>query len=75
MAQPLREAARAVIRVGDGRGFIVDGKEGRLVITAAHCLPSSPQGFSIASFNERTYQALLGPAKGQMSGRNVALSI
>jgi hypothetical protein len=30
---------RAVIRVGDGRGFIVGAGDDRYVITAAHCLP------------------------------------
>src|SRR6266478_3682185 len=31
-----------VITVGDGRGFVVEGAGERLVITAAHCVPSLP---------------------------------
>src|SRR5467141_2465247 len=31
-----------VITVGHGRGFVVEGAGERLVITAAHCLPSLP---------------------------------
>jgi hypothetical protein len=31
-----------VIAVGHGRGFVVEGAGERLVITAAHCLPSLP---------------------------------
>jgi hypothetical protein len=30
-----------VVAVGEGRGFVVQGKES-YVITAAHCLPSLP---------------------------------
>jgi hypothetical protein len=38
---------RAVLRVGDGRGFVVSSRNSiggheRIVITAAHCLPSFP---------------------------------
>jgi hypothetical protein len=36
---------RAVLRVGRGRGFVVErrdlNREGRIVITAAHCLTHS----------------------------------
>jgi hypothetical protein len=31
-----------VITVGHGRGFVIEGAGERLVITAAHCLPSLP---------------------------------
>jgi hypothetical protein len=58
----------AVIRVGDGRGFIVkDAGKARLglrieriVITAAHCLPDLPRCHPGSDPQERTYQALLG---------------
>jgi hypothetical protein len=56
--------ADSIIRVGEGRGFVVkdpEQTEGRLVITAAHCLPFFPPCASISSLEERTYQALLGP--------------
>jgi hypothetical protein len=51
----------AVIRVGDGRGFVVQGHESRLVITAAHCLPERPTGFSIRHNSESVYRRLIGP--------------
>lgn len=34
--------AQAVIRVGDGRGFMVERQRQRFVLTAAHCLPRLP---------------------------------
>jgi len=50
----------AIIRVGKGRGFIVEGRvEGRLVITAGHCLPHPPPACSYAGL-ERVYLNLLG---------------
>lgn len=59
------KATRAVLRVGDGRGFVVEGKYGRhpqrLVITAAHCLPSLPPCHGASHLEERTYGTLLGP--------------
>jgi hypothetical protein len=66
--QPLSRT-NAVIRVGEGRGFIVkDAGEARLgrrderiVITAAHCLPKFPPCHAAFSDCERTYKALLGP--------------
>lgn len=53
---------RSIIRVGDGRGFVVAGEreDDRLVITAAHCLPFFPRCEPISSHGERTYQAVLG---------------
>ncbi len=51
----------AVITVGDGRGFVVEGKDGeRLVITAAHCLSRFPPCHAASYLHERTYQSLLG---------------
>lgn len=55
------ELARGVVKVGDGRGFIVQAKHSRLIITAAHCLPHFPPPVAIAGYDERTYQDLLGP--------------
>jgi hypothetical protein len=70
----LARAAKAILRVGDGRGFIVEHRSRRsvggqqwtqsqrLVITAAHCLPGRlPRAASFFSGWERTYQRLLGP--------------
>lgn len=54
------ETKRAVIRVGDGRGFIVEHGHDRLVITAAHCLPEFPPCHGASFLEERTYGNLLG---------------
>ena len=48
-----------VITVGHGRGFVVEGAGERLVITAAHCLPSLPPAQSFFGPKERTYGPLL----------------
>ena len=57
----------SVVRVGDGRGFVVEHHGKRLILTAAHCLPQDKAGNLImppphpGSFlEERTYKALLG---------------
>lgn len=57
------KAKRAVVRVGNGRGFVVGRGTGedRVIITAAHCLKRSV--VPCASFShteERTYKRLLG---------------
>lgn len=50
---------RAVVRVGDGRGFVIETeRETRFVVTAAHCLPHLPDPHPWA---ERTYPKLIGP--------------
>ena len=56
---------RAVVTVGEGRGFIVETTRDRLVVTAAHCLPHFPPALAIALTQERTYAALLGPLGGR----------
>ena len=56
-------ALSAVVRVGDGRGFIVEssGRFGRdrIIITAGHCLPVVPPCYGFSSPAERTYEKLL----------------
>jgi hypothetical protein len=43
-AKAFEVAKRAVVRVGDGRGFVVSaGDDDRYIITAAHCLPKHPK--------------------------------
>jgi len=62
-------AKKAVLCVGDGRGFVVKNlgavragyRWRRVVITAAHCLPQMPPAHAAAYEQERTYKALLGP--------------
>jgi hypothetical protein len=61
-----KRLTRAVLRVGNGRGFVVScrgyaGCEERIVITAAHCLPSLPPRHPAVLLAERTYPTLLGP--------------
>jgi hypothetical protein len=56
-----RQPERAVIKVGEGRGCVVEAGGDYLIITAAHCLPSVPRCDAAASLEERTYQNLLGP--------------
>src|SRR5438552_3247930 len=55
------EATRSVLRVGGGRGFVVNGERDRLIITAAHCLPRFPPCHGFSYTEERTYAKLLGP--------------
>jgi hypothetical protein len=57
---PRDEVKNTVIRVGDGRGFIIEADGQRLVITAAHCLPHFPPCHGANYLEERTYAKLLG---------------
>jgi Trypsin-like peptidase domain len=74
MGQWARHAQNAVVRVGDGRGFVVDyqGPFGRepVVITAAHCIedallangaPGLPLCDPARAAEDGTYTALLAP--------------
>ncbi len=53
-------ARASVLTVGAGRGFVVETYKGRLVVTAAHCLPHLPPAASMSFLEERTYAGLLG---------------
>jgi hypothetical protein len=53
-------ASQAVLTIGAGRGFVVEGRRGRFIITAAHCLPFFPPCMSFSFNEERTYQSLVG---------------
>jgi hypothetical protein len=57
----LATANDAIITVGAGRGFLVEAREARLVVTAAHCLPRLPPPHLAAYPHQRTYRKLLGP--------------
>jgi hypothetical protein len=57
--------AAAVLKVGDGRGFVVSrlphqGIKERVVVTAAHCLPFLPPPHPARYLHEHTYERLLG---------------
>ena len=58
----LEGIVESVVRVGDGRGFIVKtvSDERRWVVTAAHCLPHLPPAHPGANTHDRTYPELLG---------------
>ena len=49
------------MRVGEGRGFVVERRRERLVVTAAHCLPFFPPAHPGSYLEERTYRDLLAP--------------
>ena len=59
------EATRGIVRVGDGRGFAVEGAYERFIVTAAQCLPFLPPCGSISHVHERTYQSLIGQLGGE----------
>jgi hypothetical protein len=59
---PTPALARAIVRVGDGRGFVVAGigrHDPGLVVTAAHCLPSWPEAYPDTW--DTLHRDLLGP--------------
>ena len=60
MSAATGQLKQAIIRVGEGRGFVVERKSGRCVITAAHCLPWLPPCCACSHLEERTYHRLLG---------------
>jgi hypothetical protein len=60
-APELNQATAAIVRVGEGRGFIVQGDRDRYVITAAHCLPFIPR----CDDQERTYRELIGAMENE----------
>ena len=61
MATKLEEIATAIVRVGEGRGFLVESSWlGALVITAGHCLRELPPAMPASYTEDRTYPNLLG---------------
>jgi len=57
----IEKLTSGVITVGHGRGFVVEGAGGRLVITAAHCLPFLPPALSSLVMHARVFGPLLAP--------------
>jgi hypothetical protein len=63
-----KDLTTAVVRVGHGRGFVVEHhRHGRVVVTASHCLPVDsddrlvlPPSHPGRYVHEETYQKLLG---------------
>ena len=59
------DPVKSLVRVGDGRGFVVEDQTGnRFVITAAHCLPGVPAAPGFREDWAETFQNLLGPLGG-----------
>lgn len=51
---------QSVVKVGEGRGFVMaDDQENLVVVTAAHCLPHLPPATPASYTEERTYARLL----------------
>jgi hypothetical protein len=58
----LERAVSAIVTVGVGRGFVVPGRPNdRLIVTAAHCLPSIPSCASLSPYEERIFHDLVAP--------------
>jgi hypothetical protein len=57
----LDDLASSVVRVGDGRGFVVAAPLANYVITAAHVLPSFPPAHLLSFPEEGTYKRFIGP--------------
>jgi hypothetical protein len=67
--------SQSILRVGGGRGFVIEKNSARFVITAAHCLTAPitmrgdiarksatlPPAHGASNSEERTYPRLLGP--------------
>jgi hypothetical protein len=60
----IRSDKQSIVKVGDGRGFVIEGVHDRFVITAAHCLPHLPPCILSPYLEEKTYGDLLGPIDG-----------
>jgi hypothetical protein len=58
-------ANKAILVVGDGRGFVISHRHQRLIVTAAHCLPFFPPCHGASYTEERTYPKLLAPLGAQ----------
>ena len=51
---------KAIVAVAGGRGFVIEIRGERHVVTAGHCLPTLPPCAAFASSAEKTYPRLLG---------------
>jgi hypothetical protein len=59
-----KRAKSAIITVGACRGFVMQGKLNRFVITAAHCLPFFPPCCSFSFTEERNLREPARPYRG-----------
>src|SRR5262249_3397501 len=59
------EMLGTVVQVVDGgRGFLIETKKARYVVTAAHCLKECPPAHAASYTSERTYPRFLGALNG-----------
>lgn len=63
----LTKRTDAIIRVGGGRGFIIEINRRRYVVSAAHCLPHLPSTHLARKPEESHYPNVLGPVDGERS--------
>ena len=63
---PIDAMKNAILTVGCGRGFVIEGRCARYVITAAHCLPVAPEMMS-AHLEDWTYLRVLGKLNDEPS--------
>ena len=66
MVPNFRWQANAVVTVGDGRGFLIDGDPDSVVVTAARCLPRLPVDYPWTT-DKRIYRDLIGPLREKPS--------
>ncbi len=57
----LDDVKKAILTVGDGRGFVIAKDYRRPVITAGHCLPSLPPSHPASDTWETTYPEIISP--------------
>ena len=63
MAPAQQSNPDGVVKIGKGRGFVIESQTfmvGRVIVTAAHCLPRWPPRHGASRTEERTF-VLLGP--------------
>src|SRR4051812_36743681 len=61
----------AVVKVGAGRGFVIESGDpliGRVILTCAHCLPELPPSMAASHTEERTYAELIRRVSGDAGG-------
>src|SRR5436309_16127395 len=72
------DVKRAVVQVGEARGFVVSaGEDDRYVITAAHCLPRSrfPRPSLANDYTDLTLQRIIGPLGSKRHERTISAEL
>jgi hypothetical protein len=57
----IQSDSTGMVQVSGGRGFVVESKERRLILTVAHCLPHLPPPLAASALEDVTYNGLIGP--------------